>query len=317
MFANFLVRRRQSEKGLAAVLLPHDDYPHRRWRLRGLCRCARSKRGECRRHGHQERASHPRDAINVVRPKRQNWRLVLRSHHLRSDGIVLVCVQEAEEVRGMGRSKASGDGGFVVLAILLGVGWLALTWPYYVFGWFLEITYLLWLTYMAAMLGWYRHGRKPAASWAPAFLRHPGRSRGVIAPTRAHPALSRTQLAPSYQTPTSSYPVPNAVPGRRVSAPQLPPPSAAGTTAWQQHPGMAIRLADRPPHGIGPILLDRLAAAGIRTCADYAGHRIDRSGARATVYLVRSDGTAVQVQGIGPDKAIALDAWRAVLLRAR
>nr|WP_221382000.1 hypothetical protein [Actinoplanes polyasparticus] len=57
------------------------------------------------------------------------------------------------------------------------------------------------------------------------------------------------------------------------------------------------------------MLIERLAAAGFHTYADYTGHRIHRQGTRDTVRLIRSDGSAVQVAGIGPDKAIALDVW--------
>ncbi|WP_234426059.1 hypothetical protein [Streptomyces kebangsaanensis] len=71
-------------------------------------------------------------------------------------------------------------------------------------------------------------------------------------------------------------------------------------------------IAQDPPHGIGPKLAARLAAAGIRTAADFTGYR----SVRNTHYnstgavLVLSSGRGIDVHGIGEAKAIALDAWR-------
>ncbi|MFI1030556.1 hypothetical protein [Streptomyces sp. NPDC020951] len=71
-------------------------------------------------------------------------------------------------------------------------------------------------------------------------------------------------------------------------------------------------IAQSPPHGIGPKLAARLAAAGIRTAADFTGYRsvqntqYNSTGAR----LVLSSGRVIDVHGIGEAKAIALDIWR-------
>ncbi|MGG2459227.1 hypothetical protein ACO0M4_05260 [Streptomyces sp. RGM 3693] len=77
-------------------------------------------------------------------------------------------------------------------------------------------------------------------------------------------------------------------------------------------------IAQSPPHGIGPKLAERLAAAGIRTAADFTGYRpvqnvqYNNTGA----VLVLSSGRAIDVYGIGEAKAIALDAWRRDLVAA-
>lgn len=71
-------------------------------------------------------------------------------------------------------------------------------------------------------------------------------------------------------------------------------------------------IAQSPPHGIGPTLAARLAAAGIRTAADFTGYRTVTNGtynSTGAVLVLRS-GRAINVQGIGEAKAIALDIWR-------
>ncbi|MFH9297745.1 hypothetical protein [Streptomyces sp. NPDC017520] len=71
-------------------------------------------------------------------------------------------------------------------------------------------------------------------------------------------------------------------------------------------------IAQSPPPGIGPKLASRLAAAGIRTAADFKGYRpvqnthYNNTGA----VLVLSSGRVIDVNGIGEAKAIALDSWR-------
>ncbi|MGI5336758.1 hypothetical protein ACQEVS_04835 [Streptomyces sp. CA-181903] len=77
-------------------------------------------------------------------------------------------------------------------------------------------------------------------------------------------------------------------------------------------------IAQSPPHGIGPKLAARLAAAGIRTAADFKGYRPVHNTSYNTTgaVLVLSNGRAVNVQGIGEAKAIALDIWRQNLLAA-
>lgn len=71
-------------------------------------------------------------------------------------------------------------------------------------------------------------------------------------------------------------------------------------------------IAQSSPHGIGPKLAARLAAAGIRTAADFKGYRsVQNSSYNSTgAVLVLSSGRAVNVLGIGEAKAIALDVWR-------
>ncbi|MGW4561577.1 hypothetical protein ACWEN3_03915 [Streptomyces sp. NPDC004561] len=71
-------------------------------------------------------------------------------------------------------------------------------------------------------------------------------------------------------------------------------------------------IAQSPPNGIGAILTARLAAAGIRTAADFRGYRsVQNTHCNSTgAVLVLSSGRAVDVHGIGEAKAIALDAWR-------
>ncbi|MFZ4272630.1 hypothetical protein ACOZFM_07945 [Streptomyces arboris] len=71
-------------------------------------------------------------------------------------------------------------------------------------------------------------------------------------------------------------------------------------------------IADSPPHGIGPTLAARLAAAGVRSAADFTGYRtVHNNSFNSTgAVLVLSNGRLVNVSGIGEAKAIALDVWR-------
>ncbi|MFW3463138.1 hypothetical protein ACN24K_22765 [Streptomyces microflavus] len=71
-------------------------------------------------------------------------------------------------------------------------------------------------------------------------------------------------------------------------------------------------IADSPPHGIGPTLAARLAAAGVRSAADFTGYRtVQNNSFNSTgAVLVLSNGRLVNVSGIGEAKAIALDVWR-------
>lgn len=77
-------------------------------------------------------------------------------------------------------------------------------------------------------------------------------------------------------------------------------------------------IAQAPPHGIGPKLAARLAAEGIRTAADFTGYRSVQNSAYNSngAVLVLSNGRAVNIQGIGEAKAIALADWRKSLLAA-
>ncbi|MFF8673050.1 hypothetical protein [Streptomyces sp. NPDC015242] len=71
-------------------------------------------------------------------------------------------------------------------------------------------------------------------------------------------------------------------------------------------------IAQSPPSGIGQKLAARLAAAGIRTAADFKGYRsVQNTNFNSTgAVLVLDNGRLVGVHGIGEAKAIALDAWR-------
>ncbi|MFH0174008.1 hypothetical protein ACIA6D_29015 [Streptomyces cacaoi] len=71
-------------------------------------------------------------------------------------------------------------------------------------------------------------------------------------------------------------------------------------------------ISQSPPHGIGPKLAARLAAAGIRSAADFKGYRsVQNNSYNSTgAVLVLTSGRAINVQGIGEAKAIALDVWR-------
>ncbi|MFC8965091.1 hypothetical protein [Streptomyces sp. NPDC057094] len=71
-------------------------------------------------------------------------------------------------------------------------------------------------------------------------------------------------------------------------------------------------IAQSPPTGIGPKLTASLAAAGIRTAADFTGYQsVQNAQYNSTgALLVLSSGRVVDVRGIGEAKAIALDAWR-------
>ncbi|MFI6942475.1 hypothetical protein ACIBI4_24650 [Streptomyces sp. NPDC050418] len=77
-------------------------------------------------------------------------------------------------------------------------------------------------------------------------------------------------------------------------------------------------IAQNPPHGIGPKLTARLAAAGVRTAADFTGYRSVPNAHYNSVgaELVLNNGRRIAVQGIGEAKAIALDAWRRQLVAA-
>ncbi|MGC0385633.1 hypothetical protein [Streptomyces sp. SAI-129] len=77
-------------------------------------------------------------------------------------------------------------------------------------------------------------------------------------------------------------------------------------------------IAQNPPHGIGPKLAARLAAAGVRTAADFTGYRTVHNARYDSVgaELVLSNGRRIDVEGIGEARAIALDVWRRQLVAA-
>lgn len=65
--------------------------------------------------------------------------------------------------------------------------------------------------------------------------------------------------------------------------------------------------------GIGSALKDALRAAGVRTAADFQGITLLRTGGHynsVTAYITLNNGLRVDVKGIGPTKAQALERWR-------
>ena len=71
----------------------------------------------------------------------------------------------------------------------------------------------------------------------------------------------------------------------------------------------AVIAISRPPR-IEPTSLRHLQQCGVRTAADFVGIQVDYLSVRRTAYVIRRDGTPLQVRGIGPDRALALSAWR-------
>jgi hypothetical protein len=56
--------------------------------------------------------------------------------------------------------------------------------------------------------------------------------------------------------------------------------------------------------------LRQLEEHGIRTAADFIGAQIDYLSTHRTTYVIRRDGTPLQIRGIGPDRALGLSVWR-------
>ncbi|AGZ41290.1 hypothetical protein [Actinoplanes friuliensis] len=56
--------------------------------------------------------------------------------------------------------------------------------------------------------------------------------------------------------------------------------------------------------------LRHLEECGIRTAADFVGAQVDYLSVRRTAYVIRRDGTPLQIRGIGADRALGLSAWR-------
>ncbi|AEW95296.1 MULTISPECIES: protein kinase domain-containing protein [Streptomycetaceae] len=72
-------------------------------------------------------------------------------------------------------------------------------------------------------------------------------------------------------------------------------------------------IEDAKIPGIGQALKRALASAGIRTAADFHGVTIVSAGGRysnLTAYIDRTGGGRIDVKGIGPTKARALEQWR-------
>jgi hypothetical protein len=62
--------------------------------------------------------------------------------------------------------------------------------------------------------------------------------------------------------------------------------------------------------GVGPQLVAKLSAAGIRAAADFSGIRYSQGGGTGIVYFRLASGRLVHVPGIGEVKARRIDQWR-------
>ncbi|WP_306209143.1 hypothetical protein [Actinoplanes sp. RD1] len=69
-------------------------------------------------------------------------------------------------------------------------------------------------------------------------------------------------------------------------------------------------IAISRPSGVEPLSVRHLQECGIRTAADFVGVQVDPASVRRTAYVVRRDGTPLQIRGIGADRALGLAAWR-------
>jgi hypothetical protein len=69
-------------------------------------------------------------------------------------------------------------------------------------------------------------------------------------------------------------------------------------------------IAISRPSRIEPVSLRHLEERGIRTAADFVGAQVDYLSNRRTAYVIRRDGTPLQIRGLGPDRALGLSAWR-------
>ena len=69
-------------------------------------------------------------------------------------------------------------------------------------------------------------------------------------------------------------------------------------------------IAISRPSRIEPVSLRHLEENGIRTAADFVGAQVDYLSVRRTAYVIRRDGTPLQIRGIGAERALGLSAWR-------
>lgn len=69
-------------------------------------------------------------------------------------------------------------------------------------------------------------------------------------------------------------------------------------------------IAISRPARIEPASLRHLEEHGIRTAADFVGAQVDYLSVRRTAYVIRRDGTPLQIRGIGAERALGLSAWR-------
>jgi hypothetical protein len=75
------------------------------------------------------------------------------------------------------------------------------------------------------------------------------------------------------------------------------------------HLSRAVLAISRPP-SVEQVSLNHLEQSGIRTAADFVGVQVDYLSVRRTAYVIRRDGTPLQIRGLGPDRALNLSAWR-------
>jgi hypothetical protein len=69
-------------------------------------------------------------------------------------------------------------------------------------------------------------------------------------------------------------------------------------------------IAISRPSGVEPVSVEHLQQCGIRTAADFVGAQVNYLSVRRTAYVIRRDGTPLQIRGLGPDRALSLSAWR-------
>ena len=69
-------------------------------------------------------------------------------------------------------------------------------------------------------------------------------------------------------------------------------------------------IAVSRPSRIEPTSLRHLEECGIRTAADFVGAQVNYLSVRRTAYVIRRDGTPLQIRGIGPERALCLSEWR-------
>jgi hypothetical protein len=92
----------------------------------------------------------------------------------------------------------------------------------------------------------------------------------------------------------------------------LPPPIDQKRLLTYDPDGRLSRavLAVSRPSRIEAASLRHLEECGIRTAADFVGAQVDYLSVRRNTYIIRRDGTPLQILGIGAERALGLSAWR-------
>jgi len=92
----------------------------------------------------------------------------------------------------------------------------------------------------------------------------------------------------------------------------LPPPINQDRLLTYDRDGRLPRavIAVSRPSRIEEVSVRHLQECGIRTAADFVGAQVDYLSPRRTSYVIRRDGTPLQIRGIGSDRALALSTWR-------